>query len=158
MGISHSLSLSIPSLYYSQPLSILSSAQSTASTKARHQPRIHDRPPSQPHHHHPPPFINMVERAVTFTGETDRVYTPAKGPSHPIVISDAGKPKFKIVRDNLDDAVVFNPWIEKAKSLGDFMPKDAWKKMVCVEPGSVAKWQTLEKGDAFEAAQTIHLV
>jgi len=96
--------------------------------------------------------------AVTFTGETDRVYTPAKGPSHPIVISDAGKPKFKIVRDNLDDAVVFNPWIEKAKSLGDFMPKDAWKKMVCVEPGSVAKWQTLEKGDAFEAAQTIHLV
>ena len=96
--------------------------------------------------------------AVTFTGETDRVYTPAKGPSHPIVISDAGKPKFKIVRDNLDDAVVFNPWIEKAQSLGDFMPKEAWKKMVCVEPGSVAKWQTLEKGDAFEAAQTIHLV
>lgn len=96
--------------------------------------------------------------AVTFTGETDRVYTPAKGPSHPIVISDGGKPKFKIVRDNLEDAVVFNPWVEKAQSLGDFMPKQAWKKMVCVEPGSVAKWQTLEKGDAFEAAQTIHLI
>ena len=95
--------------------------------------------------------------AVTFTGETDRVYTPAKGPSHPIVISDGGKPRFRIVRDNLDDAVVFNPWIDKANSLGDFMPKDWWKKMVCVEPGSVSGWQTLEKGDAFEAAQTIYL-
>ncbi|KFH46427.1 Glucose-6-phosphate 1-epimerase-like protein [Hapsidospora chrysogenum ATCC 11550] len=94
---------------------------------------------------------------VTFTGETDRVYTPAKGPSHPIVISDGGKPRFRIVRDNLDDAVVFNPWVDKANSLADFTPKDGWRKMVCVEPGSVSKWQTLEKGDAFEAAQTIYL-
>lgn len=94
---------------------------------------------------------------MTFTGETDRVYTPAKGPSHPLVISEGGKPRFRIVRDNLEDAVVFNPWIEKANSLGDFEPKDGWKNMVCVEPGSVKGWQKLEKGDAFEAAQTIHL-
>merc|ERR1712000_607626 len=83
--ISHSLSLSIPSLYYSQPLSILSSAQSTASTKARHQPRIHDRPPSQPHHHHPPPFINMVERA---NKPSALAATPGLPPQPQVTISD----------------------------------------------------------------------
>lgn len=90
---------------------------------------------------------------VTFSGETDRVYTPAKGPKHPVVISEAGAPRFRIVRDNLDQVVVWNPWTDKAAATRDFTPKDGWKNMVCVEPGSVAGWQKLEKGDAFEAAQ-----
>jgi glucose-6-phosphate 1-epimerase len=95
--------------------------------------------------------------AVTITSETDRVYTPTKGPSHPIVISEAGAPKFNIVRDKLDDAVVWNPWTDKAASIADFEPKDGWKKMICVEAGSVSGWQKLDKGDAFEGAQIITL-
>ncbi|KAK7420165.1 hypothetical protein QQZ08_010521 [Neonectria magnoliae] len=95
--------------------------------------------------------------AVTFSGETDRIYTPAKGPRHPVVVSDAGKPLFRIVRDNLDQVVVWNPWVDKAASTKDFSPKDGWKNMVCVEPGTVKGWQKLEAGDAFEAAQTISL-
>ncbi|KAK7423933.1 hypothetical protein QQX98_000805 [Neonectria punicea] len=95
--------------------------------------------------------------AVTFSSETDRIYTPAKGPRHPVVVSDAGKPLFRIVRDNLDQVVVWNPWVDKAASTKDFSPKDGWKNMVCVEPGTVKGWQKLEAGDAFEAAQTISL-
>lgn len=95
---------------------------------------------------------------ITFSGETDRVYTPPNGSSQPLIISEGGKTKFRILRDNLDDAVVFNPWIDKANSIGDFEPKTAWKNMLCVEPGTVSGWQKLEKGDAFEAAQTIHLL
>ncbi|POR35784.1 Glucose-6-phosphate 1-epimerase [Tolypocladium paradoxum] len=94
---------------------------------------------------------------VTFSGETDRVYTPAKGPRHPVVISDGGKPSFRIVRDNLDQVVVWNPWTDKAESIPDFAPKDGYKNMVCVEAGSVQGWQKLDKGDAFEGAQTISL-
>jgi len=101
--------------------------------------------------------VKTQSDAVTFTGETDAVYTPAKGPSHPLIISEGGKTRFRILRDNLEDAVVFNPWIDKANSMGDFEPKDGWKNMVCVEPGTVKGWQKLEKGDAFEAAQTIYL-
>ncbi|KAI6783157.1 Glucose-6-phosphate 1-epimerase-like protein [Emericellopsis cladophorae] len=112
------------------------------------------------------PYVDKVDQfktksqagPVTFAGETDRVYTPAQGPGHPLVIEEDGKPRFRIVRDNLEDAVIFNPWVDKAQGMGDFEPKDGWKKMLCVEPGSVSKWQTLEKGDAFEAAQTIYLV
>ncbi|OAQ73431.1 aldose 1-epimerase family protein [Pochonia chlamydosporia 170] len=94
---------------------------------------------------------------VAFSGETDRIYTPSKGPGHPIIISDSGQPRFRIVRDNLDQVVVWNPWIEKAQAMSDFAPKDGYKNMVCVEAGSVDGWQKLDKGDAFEGAQTIYL-
>jgi len=42
--------------------------------------------------------------------------------------------------------------------MGDFAPKDGYKNMLCVEPGSVGTWQVVEPGDAFEGAQTISLV
>lgn len=112
------------------------------------------------------PYVDKVDAAkaktqssdpVAFSGETDRVYTPAKGPSHPVVISEGGAAKFSIVRDNLDDVVVWNPWVDKAAGMGDFEPKDGWKNMVCAEAGAVSSWQKLEKGDAFEGAQTIYL-
>ncbi|KAG5982332.1 hypothetical protein E4U55_002046 [Claviceps digitariae] len=94
---------------------------------------------------------------VVFSSETDRVYTPAGGATHPIVISDSGVTRFRVVRDNLDQVVVWNPWIEKSKGMDDFTPKDGYKNMVCVEAGSVNCWQKLDKGDAFEGAQTIYL-
>lgn len=94
---------------------------------------------------------------VTFSGETDSIYSPAKGPTQPLVITEGGKTKFRILRENLDEAVVFNPWVDKANGMGDFQPKDGWKNMICVEPGTVKGFQKLEKGDAFEAAQTIYL-
>jgi glucose-6-phosphate 1-epimerase len=34
--------------------------------------------------------------------------------------------------------VVWNPWVDKSKTLSDFSPED-YKKMVCIEPGNVAK-------------------
>ncbi|KAG6042188.1 hypothetical protein E4U41_003934 [Claviceps citrina] len=94
---------------------------------------------------------------VTISAETDRVYTPANGAAHPIVISDSGVTRFRMVRDNLDQVVVWNPWIEKAKGMDDFTPKDGYKNMICAEAGSVNCWQKLDKGDAFEGAQTIYL-
>lgn len=94
---------------------------------------------------------------VTLSGEADRVYTPAKGPAHPVIVSDGGQPRFRIVRDNLDQIVVWNPWTEKVEGMSDFVPKSGYKNMVCVEAGSVKGWQKLDKGDTFEAAQTIFL-
>jgi glucose-6-phosphate 1-epimerase len=72
-------------------------------------------------------------------------------------VSEAGEPLFSIVRDNMDTIVVWNPWTDKANSMCDFEPKTGWKNMLCVEPGAVKEWQKLEKGDAFQAAQTISL-
>ncbi|XXH06083.1 hypothetical protein Hte_012528 [Hypoxylon texense] len=93
--------------------------------------------------------------AVTITGETDRVYTPAKGPSHAVAVAEEGEAVFTVVRDNLKDVVVWNPWTDKAAGMGDFEPKDGFKNMICIEAGSVRDWVNLDPGDAFEGAQTI---
>lgn len=95
--------------------------------------------------------------AVTITGETDRVYTPAAGTSEPVVVreSGGGEEIFSVARDSLKDVVVWNPWTDKAAGIADFAPKDGYKNMICIEAGSVRGWQKLEPGEAFEGGQTI---
>ncbi|KAH8428509.1 D-hexose-6-phosphate mutarotase [Aspergillus melleus] len=94
--------------------------------------------------------------AVAITQETDRVYQ-SLDPQVPIVVSSAAdnKPLYSIAREGLNDVVVWNPWIEKAKGMADFGPDEAYKNMICVEAGSVAGWQTLEAGDSWVGGQTI---
>jgi len=88
--------------------------------------------------------------------ETDRVYK-ALDPKVPIIVASAAddKPIFSVTREGLNDVTVWNPWIEKAKGMADFAPDDGYKKMICIEPGSVAGWQTLEAGESWEGSQTI---
>ena len=69
--------------------------------------------------------------------------------------SEDGKPRFDITRDNIKDTVTWNPWIEKAKSMGDFAPDDGYKNMVCVEVGAVDGWQKLDKGEVFEGGMLV---
>lgn len=83
------------------------------------------------------------------------MYTPVNDPSAPLSVYENDKKAFEIVRDNLGDAVVWNPWQDKANSIGDFQPKDGWHKMLCVEAGAVNGWQKLEAGEAFEGGQVI---
>lgn len=90
---------------------------------------------------------------LTISGEIDRVYKGIKQDTTSVLID--GKPVLDVTRDNLQDTVVWNPWIEKSKGMGDFEPKDGYKKMVCVEVGAVDGWQTLESGDTFEAGQLL---
>ncbi|KAK4158799.1 galactose mutarotase-like domain-containing protein [Cladorrhinum sp. PSN259] len=94
---------------------------------------------------------------LTITAETDRVYSTPNGASDAVTVLENGKPRFVVTRDNLAQVVVWNPWTEKASGMGDFEPKDGYKNMLCVEPGAVGTWQTLEPGDAFEGAQTISI-
>ncbi|KAF2136234.1 uncharacterized protein K452DRAFT_362669 [Aplosporella prunicola CBS 121167] len=90
---------------------------------------------------------------LTITGETDRVYAAIPQSTTTVLAGD--KPRFDVVRDNLPDTVVWNPWKEKAAAMGDFAPDDGYKHMLCVEAGSVKGWATLEAGDTWEGGQTI---
>ena len=90
---------------------------------------------------------------IAFTTETDRVYTsPA---TQTLTISEKKKPRYEITRDLLGDVVVWNPWDKKAGTMADFGPEGGWKKMVCVEAGSVSEWSKLESGDTWEGGQRI---
>jgi len=91
---------------------------------------------------------------ISILGEVDRVYKSI--PQSTTSVLAAGKPRFDVVRDDkLTDVVIWNPWIEKAKGMGDFEPKDGYKHMLCVEVGAVEGWQTLDEGESWEGGQLI---
>lgn len=90
---------------------------------------------------------------LSIAGEVDRVYKSIKQDTTSIV--EDGKPSLDVTRDGLEDSVVWNPWIEKSKGMGDFEPKDGYKTMVCVEVGSVDGWKTLESGETWEGGQVL---
>jgi len=88
---------------------------------------------------------------LRFEGPTDRVYKSFKQDTTSILCDD--KPAIDVVRDNLTDTVIWNPWKEGTQAIADFSPKDGYKQMICVEAGTVNGWQTLESQDGFEAGQ-----
>ena len=51
---------------------------------------------------------------------------------------------------------MWNPWIEKAKAMGD-LADDGYKRFVCVEAGHVAAPLTLAPGGTWHAGQTLTL-
>jgi glucose-6-phosphate 1-epimerase len=106
-------------------------------------------------------YIDKVRGAKTFTeesdalvctGETDRVYTPKEG--NALVVRESNKESFVVTRDALPNVTVWNGWEDKIKGMGDFEPKDAWQRYLCIEPGSVNSWTKLEAGDAWEGSST----
>ena len=90
--------------------------------------------------------------AISVSSEVDRVYHVEV--SQGITVSEKGKPRYEFTRDMLPDVVVWNPWIEKSKTMADLGPEDAYKRFICVETGSV-NWNTLEAGDTWEGGQRI---
>jgi len=95
----------------------------------------------------------QTDTSLRILGEVDRVYKSIKQDT--TSITQDGKPRLDVVREGLSDSVVWNPWIEKAKGMSDFEPKDGYKKMVCVEVGAVDGWTKLEPGETFEGGQIV---
>lgn len=92
---------------------------------------------------------------VTIDAEVDRIYTGVTGE---LVIDDAslGR-KIRIASSGCSTAVVWNPWIELAASMGDLDDAD-YKHMICVETANAGP-ETVEiaAGDSYrlEAEYTI---
>jgi D-hexose-6-phosphate mutarotase len=86
--------------------------------------------------------------AMPITQETNRIYLNS---TEPIEIHDPLKKRIiRIEKQASRSTVVWNPWIENAKSIPDFAPED-YKKMLCVESGNVGKYsQELAPGGALD--------
>eukprot|EP00249_Psilotum_nudum_P011039 c22932_g2_i1 orf=219-1211(-) len=93
--------------------------------------------------------------ALTFESEVDRIYlnTPTK-----IAIIDHEKKRtFVLKKEGLPDAVVWNPWEKKAKTLTDF-GDDEYKHMLCVQAAAISKSVTLKPGEEWKGRQEISAV
>ena len=74
-------------------------------------------------------------RPLQVREETDRIY---RNLSRPIALYDAGFQRtIMIEHEGARDAIVWNPWIEKSARLGDMGPGDAYRRMMCIETGTV---------------------
>jgi glucose-6-phosphate 1-epimerase len=71
---------------------------------------------------------------VTITSETDRVYLHT---AHAIELYDPVlRRRIAIEKEDSRNTVVWNPWIEKARAMGD-LGEDEWKSMLCIESANV---------------------
>jgi len=92
-----------------------------------------------------------TRKIITVAAEVDRVYENAP---EELRITDAGHGReFLVGRRNLPDAVLWNPWSGKARRLPDFL-REEYRRMLCVETGSIATPVSLAAGAAW-AAETV---
>lgn len=71
---------------------------------------------------------------LTFDGETDRIYLGV--PSQISFRDEQWHRRVHLMSSGSHSAVVWNPWIEKSRSLSQFAD-DAWTGMLCIETANV---------------------
>jgi len=71
---------------------------------------------------------------LAFNGETDRIYLQL--PTTLQLIDPAWKRSIRLTTRGSRSAVLWNPWIDKAKRLSSYAD-DAWQRMACIETANV---------------------
>lgn len=92
------------------------------------------------------------ESIVKFNGEVDRIYlnTPDT-----IEVIDGNSRTIEIKKSGLNDAVLWNPFVEKSAALKDF-GDDEWRSMVCCECTQAGSGMIkLEPGKEWEGYQRL---
>jgi glucose-6-phosphate 1-epimerase len=73
---------------------------------------------------------------MRFTKETDQVYPNTKTAC--VIHDPVWNRRIIIEKSGSDTTVVWNPWIEKTRTLSDMAPED-WQEMLCVETANAAE-------------------
>ncbi|KIZ07527.1 aldose 1-epimerase [Monoraphidium neglectum] len=95
------------------------------------------------------------EGPVVFDQEVDRVYIGTPGSIK--IFDDGAGSCVEIVKEGFPDAVVWNPWVEKSKAMGDF-GDDEYQVMLCIEPAVAGSGAvTLQPGKTWNGTQTLTL-
>ncbi|RDX60091.1 hypothetical protein CR513_61801, partial [Mucuna pruriens] len=90
--------------------------------------------------------------AITFESEVEKVYLST--PTKIAIIDHERKRTFVLRKDGLPDAVVWNPWDKKAKTISDLGDSE-YKHMLCVQAACVEKPITLKPGEEWKGRQEI---
>eukprot|EP00879_Flechtneria_rotunda_P025664 GHRR01027298.1.p2 GENE.GHRR01027298.1~~GHRR01027298.1.p2 ORF type:complete len:140 (+),score=53.72 GHRR01027298.1:578-997(+) len=91
---------------------------------------------------------------VLFDREVDRIYLQAPDAAIKIVDKVTGA-IVEVHKSNFPDVVVWNPWVEKAKSMTDF-GNEEYKEMLCIEPAVAGSGPVkLPPGGQWSGTQTL---
>lgn len=95
-----------------------------------------------------------VVEPIRIEGETDGVYG---GTADRLWIRDASRKRTIVIdKPGFPDAVVWNPWVEKAQAMPDF-GDDEYRTMLCVEPGAIAEPVHLAPGEQWSGTQVLRV-
>ena len=95
-----------------------------------------------------------VSGPVRIQGETDGVYGDA---ADRLLIRDPSLRRTIVIeKSGFPDAVVWNPWVEKARAMSDF-GDDEYLTMLCVEAGAIADPVRLDPGEVWTATQILRV-
>jgi glucose-6-phosphate 1-epimerase len=93
------------------------------------------------------------DQAVTFNGETDRIYTSTR--SMCVLEDPALGRRINVAKEGSDSTVIWNPWTERAKAMAD-VGEDAWPGFVCIETCNVGDQRvTVQPGETHEMRAAI---
>lgn len=97
--------------------------------------------------------VGVEHGPVIISREVDRIYQDQTGD---VVITDrALGRRIRVAKQGSRSTVVWNPWIDKSRRLGD-MDADGYRRMVCVETAEIGEnAATLQPGDASRIAARI---
>lgn len=95
-------------------------------------------------HYADPEDVLRIDRLI------ERIYSPVeKG-----VVLRTADYALAIDSENMPDAVVWNPWMERAVQIPDF-PDDGYRTMVCIESAVIATPVTLAPGNGWQGSQIL---
>lgn len=112
-------------------------------------------------------YVQPDDVGIIVDCEVDRVYTPpASKPNLEILLhtKPGDSPDVKIEASATVgklstvvpvSAVVWNPFIDKSKTMGDFHDEE-YKDMICVEPGIISGVPSLQGGESAQFTEVIH--
>ena len=86
---------------------------------------------------------------IRITRETDRVYLDCE---NDITLRDSSH-YTEILRDGSRSAVVWNPWIDKAKRMPDFGDEE-YRRMICIESTNALEDTRILEPDGFHVLAT----
>jgi glucose-6-phosphate 1-epimerase len=77
----------------------------------------------------------LQQGEIAITSETDRVYLDTRDP---IELDDPVLHRgTRVMKENSDTSVIWNPWIDKARELSD-LRENEWTQMLCIETSNVS--------------------
>lgn len=91
--------------------------------------------------------------SLVFDKEVDRIYLQA--PDELKIVDEGAGRTITVQKVNFPDAVVWNPWVDKAKGMADFGDEE-YKEMLCIEPAVASSGPiTLAPGESWTGRQLI---
>lgn len=93
-----------------------------------------------------------IDRAETLVvaGEVDRLYADAPAT---LLLREPGR-SLAVQSEGFRDAVIWNPWEDKCAALAD-MPRDGFRRMLCIEAANAARPVCLEPSAIWFGRQTL---